>query len=151
MKTNHSFKFDYIVIATFFLFMTMNFTNGIGNSQNIAMNNSIKVDGGQYLVNLVVPPAPIKPKELTPNGGEENGKEISSSSDEAPKPEKSKEEKAAEELTEAIRDLQISHLKKFPAESTQRAELLRKVEYSPSGLLATLPHSTWSPVGPEAK
>ncbi|GES95610.1 tripeptidyl-peptidase 2-like [Rhizophagus clarus] len=91
--------------------------------------NSNKVDGGQYLVNLVVPPAPAKPKEITPNGGEESGKEITSSEfDEAPKPEKTKEDKAVEELTEAIRDLQITHLKKFPAESTQRAELLAELE-----------------------
>jgi len=82
------------------------------------------------LVNLVVPPAPVKPKEPTPNGGEENGKETTSSGefDEAPKTEKTKEEKAAEDLVEAIRDLQISHLKKFPAESTQCADLIAELE-----------------------
>jgi tripeptidyl-peptidase-2 len=91
--------------------------------------NSSRVDGGQYLVNLVVPPAPTKPKEITPNDGEESGKETTSSEfDDTPKPEKIKEDKAVEELTEAIRDLQITHLKKFPAESTQRAELLAELE-----------------------
>jgi len=91
--------------------------------------NSVKIEGGQYMVNLVVPPPPTKPKEIIPNGGKEDGKEtISSESDESSKPEKTKEEKTAENLAEAIRDLQISHLKKFPAESTQRAELLAELE-----------------------
>ncbi|RIA92162.1 subtilase family-domain-containing protein [Glomus cerebriforme] len=91
--------------------------------------NSNRIDGGQYLVNLVIPPAPNKPKELTPNGGEESGKGITSSEfDKAPKPEKTKEDKAVEDLTETIRDLKITHLKKFPAESTHRAELLAELE-----------------------
>ncbi|CAG8455950.1 13834_t:CDS:10 [Funneliformis caledonium] len=92
--------------------------------------NSIKVEGGQYIVNLLVPPAPAKVKDSTPNGGGDDGKESSSNGEfnEASKTEKTKEEKAADNLTEAIRDLQISHLKKFPVESNQRAELLAELE-----------------------
>ncbi|CAG8454666.1 15829_t:CDS:10 [Acaulospora morrowiae] len=66
--------------------------------------NSAKIDGGQYYANLVIPPAPIKPK--------------------------SKEEKPTEELANAIRDLQISHLKKLSAGSDARAELLKELEES---------------------
>ncbi|RIB23882.1 subtilase family-domain-containing protein [Gigaspora rosea] len=78
--------------------------------------NSLKIDGGQYAVNFLIPPPPAK-KDST-NGGED-GK--------GPAPTK-KKDKINEDLLEAIRDLQISYLKKFPAESTAREELLSDLE-----------------------
>ncbi|CAG8480016.1 10360_t:CDS:10 [Scutellospora calospora] len=92
--------------------------------------NSSKIDGGQYAVSLLIPPPPAKPKDST-NGGE-NGKDTtpaggSGPSDTADNPQK-KEEKIKEELSEAIRDLQISYLKKYPSESTARENLLSELE-----------------------
>ncbi|CAG8610460.1 383_t:CDS:2, partial [Dentiscutata heterogama] len=86
--------------------------------------NSLKIDGGQYTASLLIPPPPAK-KDST-NGGED-GKGPAPTSDSGPsestdKLEK-KDEKTNEELSEAIRDLQISYLKKFPAESTAREDL----------------------------
>ncbi|CAG8479904.1 12440_t:CDS:1 [Acaulospora colombiana] len=89
--------------------------------------NVIRVDGGQYGANLVIPPAPIKPKDpALPNGDGEKEGAVKGELD--GKSEKTKEEKLADELAEAIRDLQISHLKKFPADSKARANILEELE-----------------------
>lgn len=95
--------------------------------------NSVKVDGGQYHANLIIPPAPTKPKE-TPlpsgNGGDKEGNPIITGEEGTGKQEETttEEEKIDNELMESIRDLQISYLKKFPANSRARKLLTKELE-----------------------
>lgn len=68
-----------------------------------------KVEGGQYNVLYTVPPAVVEPS---------NGK-----SDKKPT-----DEELSEKLKNAARDLEISYLKKFSADSEAYKELLKKLE-----------------------
>ncbi|CAH1761382.1 1986_t:CDS:10 [Entrophospora sp. SA101] len=113
---------------------------------NFINNSANRIDGGQNFINLIIPPAPIKPKELIPsdnnhatagdNSGGDPGKDSGSDdvdvaqSTEIPPPpiEKTKEEKAIENLNEAIRDVQIANLKKFPIDSSYLTDLLSELE-----------------------
>ncbi|CAG8537845.1 24786_t:CDS:10, partial [Racocetra persica] len=92
------------------------------------VNNS-KIDGGQYLISLLIPPAPAKSKDSS-NGGGEDGKGLAPTSNSGGPSEsiEKKDEKINDELSEAIRDLQISYLKKFPTESTARGDLFSELE-----------------------
>ncbi|CAG8643412.1 13260_t:CDS:2, partial [Cetraspora pellucida] len=90
-----------------------------------------KIDGGQFEISLLIPPAPNKSKDSS-NGGGDDGKGPTPTSNSGPsgstdKLEK-KDEKITDELSEAIRDLQISYLKKFPAESTAKEDLFSELE-----------------------
>ncbi|CAG8464842.1 3190_t:CDS:10 [Ambispora leptoticha] len=89
---------------------------------NLNFVNSVRVDGGQYKVMFIVPPAPVKTKEPTPSG--ENGSNKGKDGEK----EKSKEETVSTQLTESIRDTQIAHIRKFPADSTSRKELIAELE-----------------------
>ncbi|RUP47401.1 hypothetical protein BC936DRAFT_145776 [Jimgerdemannia flammicorona] len=88
---------------------------------NLTFINSKRVDGGQYRALHVVPPEPVKPKQISPSDGDVNGAS-------ATKSEAEKEEELAQKLADAIRDIQLSHLKKLPASSPARAKLLTALD-----------------------
>ncbi|RHZ83471.1 hypothetical protein Glove_92g7 [Diversispora epigaea] len=94
--------------------------------------NSIKVDGGQYQANFIIPPVPIKPKDTPLPNGNGGDKEDTNITDEegSGKLEETtaEEEKIDNELMESIRDLQISYLKKFQADSKARNLLIKELE-----------------------
>ncbi|CAG8674187.1 18099_t:CDS:10, partial [Racocetra fulgida] len=90
------------------------------------VNNS-KIDGGQYEISLLIPPAPAKSKDSS-NGGGEDGKGPATSNSGPSESIEKKDEKINDELSDAIRDIQISYLKKFPAESTAREDLFSELE-----------------------
>ncbi|CAG8458801.1 9948_t:CDS:2 [Ambispora gerdemannii] len=89
---------------------------------NLNFVNSLRTDGGQYKVIFAVPPAPVKTKEPTPSGGTGGSKGKDGEK------EKSKEETISIQLSESIRDTQIAHIRKFPADSTSRKELIAELE-----------------------
>nr|CAG8507230.1 5767_t:CDS:10 [Entrophospora candida] len=113
---------------------------------NFINNSANRIDGGQNFINLIIPPAPIKPKELIPSDnnnatagnnsdgdpGKDSGSDdvdVAQSTEIPPPPiEKTKEEKAIENLNEAIRDVQIANLKKLPIDSSYLTDLLSELE-----------------------
>ncbi|CAG8501846.1 10192_t:CDS:10 [Diversispora eburnea] len=94
--------------------------------------SSIKVDGGQYQAKLLIPPVPIKPKDTPiPIGNGGGDKEVKNITDEGSgklEETTTEEEKLDNELMESIRDLQISYLKKFQADSRARNLLIKELE-----------------------
>lgn len=93
---------------------------------NLTFVNGQKIDGGQFKAMHVVPPEPVKPKQITPSDGD--------SKDEA-----AQEEELALKLADAIRDVQLTHLKKLPTGSPARAKLLAEFnKLSPASALPVL-------------
>ena len=78
---------------------------------------SQKVDGGQYHAIYTIPPEP-KSKDTKKDGG--NGKKDSDKTKE--------DEKVQSQLSDAVRDLQISYLDKFDENSAVQQGLLSKLE-----------------------
>ncbi|KAG9286248.1 hypothetical protein G9A89_014234 [Geosiphon pyriformis] len=84
---------------------------------NLNLVSTLKIDGGQLKVLFVIPLPPVKSKESTPV---DKIKEVSSGS--------KSEEIISQELSDSIRDTQITYLSKFPAESIARKELFEELE-----------------------
>ncbi|RUS20247.1 subtilase family-domain-containing protein [Endogone sp. FLAS-F59071] len=93
---------------------------------NLTFVNTQKVDGGQFKAVHVIPPEPVKPKQITPSD--------SDSKDEA-----AQEEELAQKLADAIRDARLAHLKKLPTGSPARAKLLAELnKLAPASVLPVL-------------